>query len=311
MQPECAVSPLLVAPPPARRCVSGVPRSVYASQERRAPPFCPASRLASCSKQASSPSQLISPSPHNRHFARRFLLLARCGWHAGWFMRSVRCGPIVHAALAMPSQNDHQKHHAKTRTSAVVFVSGAYVLGAINTNSCPVGSVRITTEAQCRLAIAALSLVAASTMVDTSAEYPKGCYLYRSDSKVYFNPHPTGTAHSTSTPICGPAPSASTAQPGCLGAPVTALRSDAQRVQLPRASARRSHHSRPCRPAQPQVSLCCGRFPRRVAFRHGLGALCRRVRLRGIGEQQLPRGIGCHLYGSGMQGGRLGDRISL
>ena len=99
----------------------------------------------------------------------------------------------------------------------MVFVSGVYVLGAINTNSCPVGSAQITTEAQCRLATAALSLGAASTMVDTSAAYPKGCYLHRSDSKVYFNPHPTGATHSTSTPICGPAPSASTAQAALLG----------------------------------------------------------------------------------------------
>jgi hypothetical protein len=104
------------------------------------------------------------------------------------------------------------EHAAKTRTSAVVFVSGVYVLGAINTNSCPVGSAQITTEAQCRLATAALSLVAASPMLSSYATYPKGCYLYSYGSTrvVYFNPHPTGAARSdsTSTPICGPAPSA-------------------------------------------------------------------------------------------------------
>jgi hypothetical protein len=167
-------------------------------------------------------------------------------------MRSIRCGPIVHAALAMAFQNDHQEHHAKTSSSAAVYSSGAYVLGAINTNSCPLGSAQITTEAQCRLATAALSLEAASTMVDISAAYPKGCYVYRSNAKVYFNPHPTGTAHSTSTPICGPAPSAGAAQAALRGrAHVAALSSDAQRVQLPRASARRSHQSRPCRPAHP------------------------------------------------------------
>jgi hypothetical protein len=109
------------------------------------------------------------------------------------------------------------EHHAKTRRTRALFsVSDAYLLGAINTNSCPVGSAQITTEAQCRLATAALSLEAASPMVDTSAAYPKGCYLYRSDLKVYFNPHPTGAALSTSTPICGPAPSASTTQAALL-----------------------------------------------------------------------------------------------
>ena len=59
------------------------------------------------------------------------------------------------------------------------------------------------------LTLLTLTLVAALPMLSSSsAAYPKGCYLYRSISKVYFNPHPTGAAHSTSTPICGPAPSA-------------------------------------------------------------------------------------------------------
>ncbi len=149
------------------------------------------------------------------HFARRVLTLARCGWHAGWFMRTVRFGPIVcrpRNAVAVPECSLMAEQPAKTRTRALFSVSGVYVLGAINTNSCPVASEQITSEAQCLLATAALSLVAASPMASSYATYPKGCYLYSYGSTrvVYFNPHPTGAARSdsTSTPICGPAPSA-------------------------------------------------------------------------------------------------------
>jgi hypothetical protein len=58
-------------------------------------------------------------------------------------MRVGSCGPFRVARSCMPPmpfQNIHQEHHAKTCSSAVVFVSGVYVLGAINANSCPLGS---------------------------------------------------------------------------------------------------------------------------------------------------------------------------
>ena len=50
---------------------------------------------------------------------------------------------------------------------------------------------------------------------------------------------------------------------------------------------------------------------RHIAFRHSMGAVCRRVRVRGSGKQQLPCGVGPDLYGSGMPGSRVGDDANL
>ncbi len=68
--------------------------------------------------------------------------------------------------------------------------AGAYVSGAASSNECPAGSVRIATEAACRIAAAAAGMTAGSPFVGTSFGYPRGCYLYI--NIAYFNAHAVG-----------------------------------------------------------------------------------------------------------------------
>jgi hypothetical protein len=78
--------------------------------------------------------------------------------------------------------------------------AGVYVLGTINTNRCPAGLAVITTEAQCRVAAAALSLA-----FDGSTSYalqPKGCSRLASSGRVEFSTASAGAADPNFTPIC-------------------------------------------------------------------------------------------------------------
>jgi hypothetical protein len=80
------------------------------------------------------------------------------------------------------------------------LAAGAYVLGTINTNSCPTGSSVITTEAQCQAAATALGLrYAASTNYGTQ---PRGCARSASLNTVEFNSHASGAADPDYAPIC-------------------------------------------------------------------------------------------------------------
>ena len=73
------------------------------------------------------------------------------------------------------------------------------MLGVVNTNVCPAGSVVISTAAVCQQAAPTLGL-AYLAFGGTSSTYPKGCYKW--GTSTYFNTHATGAAQALSAPIC-------------------------------------------------------------------------------------------------------------
>jgi hypothetical protein len=84
--------------------------------------------------------------------------------------------------------------------------AGAYVFGESGSNSCPAGSVAISTAAACRAAASATALSYISASSEDS--YPAGCYRWTQDGDVYFNTHITGGSDSNSQPLCSPGGSA-------------------------------------------------------------------------------------------------------
>jgi hypothetical protein len=79
------------------------------------------------------------------------------------------------------------------------------VLGAVNTNVCPAGSVVIASASTCQSAAVATGRTYAGTTVASSR--PRGCYVFTTLNTVWFNTDPAGGTLSTSLPLC----SASTA----------------------------------------------------------------------------------------------------
>jgi hypothetical protein len=78
----------------------------------------------------------------------------------------------------------------------VLSCAGAYVSGAVRSNECPAGSVRIEAEAACRAAAtAAGKTVPSSGFVVTSSTYPRGCYYWTSLDTAYFNTHAVGAGN--------------------------------------------------------------------------------------------------------------------
>lgn len=97
------------------------------------------------------------------------------------------------------------------RICFIVWVrcAGVYVFGALGSNSCPAGSVRIATEAACRTAASATQLTYSATESDSS--FPVGCYHYFDfGSYVNFNTHSNGGGDRHSRPLCSPESSAGT-----------------------------------------------------------------------------------------------------
>jgi hypothetical protein len=80
--------------------------------------------------------------------------------------------------------------------------AGAYVLGPLNSNECPAGSVRITTEAACRTATAAAGKTAGSPFLETASAFPRGCYIWTDNNKVYFNTHAVGAGSGVAQLLC-------------------------------------------------------------------------------------------------------------
>jgi hypothetical protein len=83
---------------------------------------------------------------------------------------------------------------------AVPSCAGAYVSGADGSNECPAGSVRIEAEAACRTAAASAGKPFAA--VGTYATYPRGCYIWTTNNKAYFNPHAVGAGEASSQLLC-------------------------------------------------------------------------------------------------------------
>ena len=83
------------------------------------------------------------------------------------------------------------------------MAAGAYVLGTINTNSCPAGSSFVTTAAQCQAAATALGLRDGGVIL--TALQPRGCSRLASTTQVEFNSHASGAADPGYTPVCAAA----------------------------------------------------------------------------------------------------------
>ena len=79
------------------------------------------------------------------------------------------------------------------------------MLGAVNTNVCPAGSVVIALASACESAAVATGRTYSGTTA--SASRPRGCYVFTTANTVWFNTDPAGGTMSTSFPLC----SASTA----------------------------------------------------------------------------------------------------
>ncbi len=116
-----------------------------------------------------------------------------------------------------------------------------YVLGTVNTVTCPAGSSAITSSMPCQAAAAALGTTYART---TNAPlYPSGCYKLSTDGLLYYNM--LGSAPSSSaTPVCA----TSGAPRRCLAAPCSDETSTCKRQCLFRALAP---------PGHARVLACC------------------------------------------------------
>ncbi len=100
---------------------------------------------------------------------------------------------------------------------AVLLCAGAYVSGAVGSNACPAGSVRIESEAACRTAAAAEGKTAGSPFVEAVSDYPPGCY-YSTSGTAYFNTHAVGAAKSGYKLLCATLASTGAPSPPQTGA---------------------------------------------------------------------------------------------
>jgi hypothetical protein len=92
--------------------------------------------------------------------------------------------------------------------------AGAYVFGESGSDSCPAGSITISTAAACEAAAAATALAYDGS--ESESGYPAGCYRVTDgdgDSIVFFNTHVTGGSNANSQPLCTPEGSAGIALP--------------------------------------------------------------------------------------------------
>ncbi len=100
--------------------------------------------------------------------------------------------------------------------------AGAYVLGVAGSNECPAGTVRIETEAECRIAAAARGLKlwgvwmymcdgcannwqsdpAAANILQNDVNWLRGCYLVTFYDRVLFNTHAVGKGQPQGTLLC-------------------------------------------------------------------------------------------------------------
>jgi hypothetical protein len=121
------------------------------------------------------------------------------------------------------------------------LAAGAFLLGAINTNSCPAGSSVITAAAQCQAAATALGLRDGGTT--NYGLQPRGCAKSASLNMVEYNSHASGAADPDYTPIC-----AAAGARGCRYAVLSFL-----------AAPTRGHLARPCVGMACSVHLPCVR----------------------------------------------------
>jgi hypothetical protein len=75
------------------------------------------------------------------------------------------------------------------------------VSGAMSSNTCPAGTLRIETEAACRTAGVAAGKTVGPNFVESAPTYPRGCY-YTTSNWAFFNGHHVGFGHSSAQPLC-------------------------------------------------------------------------------------------------------------
>ena len=91
---------------------------------------------------------------------------------------------------------------------------GAYLYGNLGSNRCPPNSVKILTEAACRIATAAAGKsINEHTFVETVPYNPSGCN-WGGAYGMSFNTHAVGAGDSSRKPLC-----AATRCPDCTSAP--------------------------------------------------------------------------------------------
>jgi hypothetical protein len=136
-------------------------------------------------------------------------------------MRVVVSSDLI--ALWWTRNDSHACAHLQARTARVQYspngwrvlsaahvftpsptVLSPYQLGAVNSNTCPSGSNRITDAVVC--ATAAASQGKPFSGSETVSSYPKGCYVWTSSSSgsgsVYFNMDASGRAEASSKLLC-------------------------------------------------------------------------------------------------------------
>ncbi len=80
-----------------------------------------------------------------------------------------------------------------------------YAMNDADTNACPTGSAKITTEATCEAAAVFLGTpYKGLTLLFTRSSRPSGCYVFQPPSPptVWFNPDPTGASLLNAEPLC-------------------------------------------------------------------------------------------------------------
>ena len=104
----------------------------------------------------------------------------------------------AHASVHVPIGWPYTKRTARSGMPA-----GGYVVGAINTNSCPVGSTVISSSATCTAAAVALGTTFAQ--LSNNPAYPAGCFKLVTDGLLYRNIQPVGSASPSAIPVCAAA----------------------------------------------------------------------------------------------------------
>ncbi len=80
--------------------------------------------------------------------------------------------------------------------------AGVYVSEGNGSNACPAGSFRIEAEAACRTAVAAAGMTAGNSFVETTPNFPRGCYYQPATNNAWFNVNTVGAGHWASQLLC-------------------------------------------------------------------------------------------------------------
>jgi hypothetical protein len=87
----------------------------------------------------------------------------------------------------------------------VLSCVGAYVAGAVWSNECPAGSMRIEAEEACRTAAAAAGKTPWYPFVETDSDYPRGCFYRTFLNNAFFNRDAVGAGNPNAQLLCASA----------------------------------------------------------------------------------------------------------